>query len=72
MTDIATTIPNSLHRPSPLRLQLPKLGVGRAISEISNSIVQAFEMAYVAPFTAMQRRPSIDFDEDLEGRDPYW
>jgi hypothetical protein len=53
-------------------LALPKLGIGRAISEISSSIVQAYEMAYVEPFTAMQRKPSIVFDEDLEGRDPKW
>jgi len=72
MTDIIITTPISLRRPSLPRLELPKLGMGRAISEISNSIVQAFEMAYVTPFSAMQRKPSIVFDEDLEGRDPNW
>ena len=69
MTDIIITTPIAIRRPG---LQLPKLAIGRAISEISNSIVQAFEMAYVAPFSAMQRKPSIIFDEDLEGRDPKW
>ena len=72
MTDIIITTPISLRRPSLPRLELPKLGIGRVISEISNSILQAFEMAYVAPFSAMQRKPSIVFDEDLEGRDPNW
>jgi hypothetical protein len=45
MTDI-TTIPIFLRRPSLPRLELPKLGIGRGIFEVSNSIVQAFEMAY--------------------------
>ena len=73
MTNIVTTTtPISLGRRSLPRLELPKLGIGRAICEISNSIVQAFEMAYVAPFSAMQCKPSIAFDEDLEGRDPKW
>lgn len=72
---IITTIPISLRRPSSPslpRLVFPKLGIGRAISEISNSIVQAFEMAYVAPFSVTQRKTSIVFDENLEGRDPKW
>ena len=72
MTDIIITTPISLRRPSLPRLELPKLGIGRVISEVSNSIVQAFEMAYVAPFSSMQRKPSIVFDEDLEGRNPDW
>ena len=72
MTDINITTAISLHRLSLPRLEFPKLGIGRVISEISNSIVQAFEMAYVAPFSALQRKPSIVFDEDLEGRDPNW
>ena len=72
MTDIIIITPIAIRRPGLPRLQLPKLAIGRAISEISNAIVQAFEMAYVAPFSAMQRNPSIVFDEDLEGRDPKW
>ena len=72
MTDI--TITPISHRRSILprlpRLAPPKLGIGRAISEVSNSIVQAFEMAYVAPFSVMQRKPPIVLDEDLEGRVP--
>ena len=72
MTDIATTTPISLHRPSLPRLQLPKLDIGRAISEISGAIVQAFEMAYVAPFSSMQPKHPIPLDADLEGRDPDW
>jgi hypothetical protein len=71
MTDIITT-PIAIRRPSLLRLQLPKLAIGRPISQISPTIVQAFEMAYVAPFRATQDRPPMAFDADLEGRDPNW
>ena len=72
MTDIIITTPITIRRPSPLRLQLPKLAKGRAISEISSAIMQAFEMAYVAPFSAMQPKHPIALDADLEGRDPNW
>ena len=71
MTDIITT-PISLRRPNLPRLELPKLGIGRVISEVSSAILQAFEMAYVAPFNSMQRKPSVVFDEEFEGRDPNW
>ena len=68
MTDIII----SIRRPSLLRLQLPKLQIGRAISEISSAIMQAFEMAYVSPFSTMQPKHPIVLDADLEGRDPNW
>jgi hypothetical protein len=72
MTDITNTTPISLRRLSLPRLELPKLGIGTAVSVMSEAVMRAFEMAYVAPFSAMQRKPSIVFDEDLEGRDPNW
>ena len=72
MTDIIISTPIAIRRPSLLRLQLPKLHIGRAISEISSAIVQAFEMAYVSPFNAMQPKHPIVLDADLEGRDPNW
>jgi hypothetical protein len=71
MTDIFTT-PVAIYRPRLLRLKLPKLAIGRQISQISRAINQAFEMAYVAPFRATQGRPPVAFDADLEGRDPNW
>ena len=72
MTDIIITTPISLRRPSLPRLELPKLGIGHAISEISSTIMQAFEMAYVAPYATTRSKPTIAFDADLEGRDPNW
>ena len=72
MTDITNTTPISLRRPSLLRLELPKLGIGTATAAISKAIMQAFEMAYVAPFSTTQRKPLTTFDADLEGRDPNW
>ena len=59
MTDIIITTPISLRRPSLPRLELPKLGIGRVISEIPSAILQAFEMAYLAPSSVMQRKPSV-------------
>ena len=72
MTDIIITTPIAIRRPSLLRLQLPKLAIGRAISEISNAIMQTFEMAYVTPFRKTRSKPPVVFDADLEGRDPNW
>ena len=72
MTDISTTTPNAIGRPSLRHMQLPKLALGRAISEISNAIMQTFEMAYVAPFRTTQSKAPMAFDADLEGRDPNW
>ena len=71
MTDIITT-PITIRRPSLLRLQLPTLAIGRPISEISSAILQAFEMAYVAPFMTTQSKPPVAFDTNLDGRDPNW
>ena len=71
MTDTIAT-PIAVRRPSPPRLRLPKLGLCLAISEISSAIVQAFEMAYVAPFSAIEPKHRIVLDADLEGRDPNW
>jgi hypothetical protein len=34
--------------------------------------MQAFEMAYVAPYRATQNKPLMAFNADLEGRDPNW
>ena len=71
MTDIIIT-PIAIRRPSLLRLQLPKLAIGRPISEIFSAILQAFEMAYVAPFMTTQSKAPMAFDADLDGRDPNW
>jgi hypothetical protein len=34
--------------------------------------MQAFEMAYVAPYRATQSKPPMAIDADLEGRNPNW
>lgn len=49
MTGVITTTPIAIGRPTLLRLDLPKLGIGTAVTMISEAITQAFEMAYVAP-----------------------
>lgn len=72
MTDITNTHPIAFHPLSLRRLALPKLGIGTAVSAMPEAVMRAFEMAYVAPFSAKERKPFIVFDEDLEGRDPNW
>ena len=72
MSDIITTTPTAIRRPSMLRLELPRLGIGTAVTAISKAIMQAFEMTYVAPYRATQSKPPMAIDADLEGRDPNW
>ena len=72
MTDIIITTPVAIRRPGLLRLKLPRLGSGTAVTVISNAIMQAFEMAYVAPYRATQSKPPMAIDADLDGRDPNW
>ena len=71
MTDIITN-PIATRSWGLPHIRLSKLGIGCTFSAISEATMQAFEMAYVAPFKTMQRKPSIIFDENLEGRDPNW
>ena len=59
MTDIIITTPIAIRRLSLLRLELPKLGIGTAVTMISKAIMQAFEMAYVAPYRITQRKPPM-------------
>ena len=72
MTDIIITTPIAIRRPSLLRMELPKVGIGTAVTMMSEAIMQAFEMAYVAPYRATQSKPPMAIDADLEGRDPNW
>ena len=72
MTDIIITTPIAIRRPSLLRLELPRLGIGTAVTAISTAIMQAFERTYVAPYRATQSKPPMAIDADLEGRDPNW
>lgn len=72
MTDISIRTPKAIFSWSLPRLKFPKFAIGTALANTSEAIREAFEMAYVAPFSAMQRGPSIVRDEDIEGRDPNW
>lgn len=72
MTDIIITTPIVIPRPGLLRLTLPKLGIGTAVAKLSEAIMQAFEMAYVAPYWATRGKQLIAFDAHLEGRDSNW
>jgi hypothetical protein len=72
MTDLVNSAPLAIRHLRLPRVRLPKLDIGAAIAALSTGIRQAFCMAYVEPFNALQRRPSIPDDVDLEGRDPNW
>lgn len=52
--------------------RLPKLGFSRAVFAMIKVLSQAFEMAYVAPYGTMARRPPFADLPDLQGRDPHW
>lgn len=71
-TEITTNTKNAIGHSHRLSLRLPKLGIGRAISKMPSAIAQAFELAYLLPFCASQRKPSTVIDEGVEGRDPSW
>ncbi len=72
LTVKAATTSSQLLSLKKLRLRLAKLGSGRAISKMPGAIARAFEMAYLAPFSAVQREPLTAIEEDMEGRDPSW
>jgi hypothetical protein len=72
MTDIASTTPTTLRHPRLQRPKFPKLEIGRKAEAVSKAVMQAFEMAYVAPFNTRQNKLPVATDADLEGRDPNW
>lgn len=72
MSDIISTLPVSIRRPSLPRLGLHRIGVGAALGAIAGLLGQAFNLAYVAPYANLQRRPPVIPEDDLEGRDPDW
>jgi hypothetical protein len=72
MTDLTNSAPLAIRHLRLPRIRFPKLGLGATITAVSTNITQAYCMAYVEPFDALRRRPSIPDDFDLEGRDPNW
>ena len=72
MTDIISTAPISIRCSSLPRPSMPKIGIGAALEAITGLLGRAFNLAYVDPYTSLQRQPPIIPDNDLEGRDPNW
>ena len=72
MTDISTIAPITVRRLNLPRLSLPRLGIGASLAAISGLVGDAFNMAYVDPYTSLRRQPQVVPDDDLEGRDPTW
>jgi hypothetical protein len=72
MTDIFTIVPITIRSPNLPRLGFPRLGIGASLAAISGLLGDAFNLAYVDPYTSLRRQPQVVPDDDLEGRDPNW
>jgi hypothetical protein len=72
MTDISTIAPIIIRRLNVPRLSFPRLGIGASLAAISGLLGNAFNMAYVDPYTSFRRQLHVVPDDDLEGRDPTW
>ena len=72
MTDIIPTAPISIRCFSLPRLSLPRIGIGASLDAIAGLLGHALNLAYVDPYTSLQRQPPVIPDNDLEGRDPNW
>jgi hypothetical protein len=72
MTDISTNVPIAIRRLSLPRLRFPRLEFGASLREIFGLWNDALNLAYVAPYASIRRRPQTVPDDDLEGRDPSW
>ncbi len=73
MTDITTTTtPITTRHPGLLRLRLPKFRIGAAFVAMCLAVGQAVDLAYVWPYRTARRQPPVDFDANLQGRDPNW
>ena len=72
MTDISTIIPTTIRRLSLPRLSFPRVAIGASLHALSRLIGNAFNMAYVEPYTGPRRRAHIIPEEGVDGRDPDW
>ena len=72
MTDSSTTTPIAVRRSIVQRLNVPTLRIGASLAAISSLLGDAFNMAYVDPYTNRGRQPQVVPDDDPDGRDPTW
>jgi hypothetical protein len=73
MADLITRSPIIVGHSDRPRLDLPKLGIGAALSVLSKAVAQAFCMAYVEPYRTTRRQFLNAPDHPGEdGRDPKW
>ena len=72
MTDISPIAPIAIRHSNLQRINIPRLGIGASLAAISALVGDAFNMAYVVPYTGLHRQPQVVPDDDLEGRDPTW
>lgn len=72
MTDIISTVPISFRRSSMPRLSLPRIGIAASLDAIAGLFGHALYLAYVDPYSSLQRQPPVIPDNDLDGRNPNW
>ncbi len=72
MTDIISPAPISICCSRLRRPDLPTIGIGASLAAIARLFGDALNLAYVEPYTSLQRQPPVIPENDLEGRDPNW
>jgi hypothetical protein len=72
MTDISAAAPITVRRLNLPRPSFPRLAIGASLAGMFSLVGDALNMAYVAPYSSIRRRPRVVPDDDLEGRDPTW
>ena len=71
MADNTTAAPITVRLSLPLP-SLPRLGFAASLAAIYGLVADAFDTAYVAPYTSLRKQPQLVRDDELEGRDPTW
>jgi hypothetical protein len=70
MTDLSTKDPIPIRRLS--RLSFPRLEFGASLRGVFRLLDDAINMAYVAPYASLRRRPQAVREDEPDGRDPSW
>lgn len=72
MTDITTTAPIAIRRPSFPSVRLPKLGLGQALARIAEAFGHALDLAYAQPYRPGRNQSTVVIEGSEEGRDASW
>jgi len=72
MTDIPTSAPVAFRRSKSRRPSFPRLGIGASLAALCASLGNAFELAYVDPYTDRKLRSQVAPEDGDGRRDPDW